>query len=33
MLREHTKFMVEDIPRRDPSQLVFQKGWGNRQRD
>jgi hypothetical protein len=33
MLKEHTKFMVEDIPRRDPSQLVFQKGWGNRQRD
>ena len=33
MLKEHTKFMVEDIPRNNPSQQVFVKGWGNRQRN
>jgi len=33
MLKEHTNFMVNDIPKRDPSQKVFVKGWENRQND
>jgi hypothetical protein len=33
MLSEHTKFMLHDIPSRNPSQKVFVKGWGNRQKD
>ena len=33
MLNEHTNFMVNDIPKRDPSQKVFVPGWTNRQSD
>ena len=33
MLKEHTNFMVNDIPKKDPTQKVFVKGWENRQND
>jgi hypothetical protein len=33
MLDEHTNFMVNEIPKKDPSQKAFVKGWQNRQND
>ena len=33
MLDEHTNFMVNEIPKNNPSQKVFVKGWANRQKD
>ena len=33
MWQEHTKYMTHDIPKANPSQNVFVKGWNNRQQD